>query len=186
MSSNFKQNKYQKAIVLWRTHFLYLPTYLPTKLPTYIYIYIYIYIYKHNGDGISKDFTGNFRSTYLKVHNLPCGLPFVRIAQVPDFRKMGSKELLYVNGCGYKDQFSIATEFLNVCQNGENALMCSEISRHLMTTCNRQIMLNLTLVIPVYFSNSYKVQISVKHNNLLHKIFLRQKFPKKKWIYQNL
>jgi hypothetical protein len=42
-----------------------------------------------------------------------------KLWEVPDFRKMGSKELLHVKGCEYKDQISIATEFMNVRQNGE-------------------------------------------------------------------
>jgi len=58
---------------------------------------------------------------------------------------MRSKELLYVNGCEYKDQISIAIEFMNVCENEEDALMCSEISWQLMTMYNRQIMLKVVI-----------------------------------------
>jgi len=58
---------------------------------------------------------------------------------------MGSKELLHVGVCEYKDQISVASEFMNVCQNGENALMCSEISWQLMTMYNRQIMLKVVI-----------------------------------------
>jgi hypothetical protein len=59
--------------------YTYLPTYQPIHPPTYLHTYLYIY--KHKGDGTSKDFTEYFRSTYIKVPNLSCGLPFVRIAE---------------------------------------------------------------------------------------------------------
>jgi len=58
---------------------------------------------------------------------------------------MRSKKLLYVKDCEYKNQISIATEFMNVFQNGEYALMCSEISWQLMTMYKMQIILKVVI-----------------------------------------
>jgi len=69
------------------------------------------------------------------------------MCEVPDFRKIWSEELLYVNGCEYKrPDISIATELMNVCQNGENELMCSEISWQLMIMYNRKITLQVVII----------------------------------------
>jgi hypothetical protein len=47
--------------------------------------------------------------------------------EVADFTVMKAWKWLLVNGCECKNPISAATEFLNSCQDGTNASMCSGI-----------------------------------------------------------